>query len=264
MPAEPRPSPTSGSRFGPHWWGTTGAAFPSLSLSSGCCHARFNPSPMPPVQSSVHCISRRLRKVDALFLSLLPRTEGEQDGDQQAARGIRRCARAAVAAGPSAGGGRIPPHRGNGSGRVTAPRAICLERGGADAARVSSAKEKGPLGGPGCLCGRGLGFVELGFDGHFLNCLYGRERRSCCVTCLGCFLSCLCGSEPDGIGARVASAFLSCLCGSEHRRRRNGRGAFFLSCLLGSAEIVPFHTRTGAVLRQGASDSKHLAKHYQE
>lgn len=86
MPATPRPTPTSSSRFGRHRCGTTGSEFLSLSISSGCSHARFHPRPVPLMQPPVHCLPRRLWKVDALFLPLLSRAEGEQDGDQQAPR----------------------------------------------------------------------------------------------------------------------------------------------------------------------------------
>lgn len=86
MPTQPRPTPTSSSRFGRHRCGTTGSEFLSLSISSGCRHARLHPSPVPPMQPPVHCLPRRLWKVDALFLPLLSRAEGEQDGDQQAPR----------------------------------------------------------------------------------------------------------------------------------------------------------------------------------
>lgn len=146
---------------------------------------------------------------------------------------------------------------------------------------MSSAQEKVPLGRPGCLCGRGLGFVELRFDRHFLNCRYGRDRtgvnHSTADEFLSClhgrehtqgvvdrvvlFLSCLHGSELLHEQDRDTERFLSCLCGDEPQGQDRRRAAQFLSSLYGSPRSVPLRARTGTGLRQRACDSQHRARH---
>src|SRR5256885_16750885 len=74
-----RTTPNSALGFGACLWGTTGSAHFFAQFYPGCRHARFHPKSMPLVQSPLHCLPRRLWKVDALFLPLLSRAEGEQN-----------------------------------------------------------------------------------------------------------------------------------------------------------------------------------------
>lgn len=80
---------------------------------------------------------------------------------------------------------------------------------------MSCAQEKGPLGGPGCLCGSEEGSSGLHLGGELLSCLYGSEPPAFCFCRQITFLSCLYGSEFGCRAKHSKEEFLSCLCGSK-------------------------------------------------
>lgn len=106
---------------------------------------------------------------------------------------------------------------------------------------MSSAKEKGPLGGPGCLCGSEPSGTLLMMAPSFLSCLCGSEQRMPRPVQHFFFLSCLRSSEPPVFCFCRQITFLSCLYGSEFWCRAKHSKEEFLSCLRGSARSVPLH-----------------------